>query len=242
MAAVLAAGAHACASHRTAASLFGLPGFGLRSIEVTVPYGRRPRLTGIIVYLSGSLPDWHRRVVNGIPTTSLARMLFDLCGSVHPQRAERALDTALARRVVTVPACWRVLADLAEHGRAGTVLMRELLTARGEGYVAPASELEAQLLRVLREAGLPAPAREIDLGDADTWVGRVELVYREARVLIEADSRLYHSSLLDRRADQARDDRFKAIGWKVRRFTWDDVTKNPTYVVRTVRAALRSFS
>lgn len=54
--------------------------------------------------------------------------------------------------------------------------MRELLSARGEGYVAPASELEARLLEALRDGGLPAPAREIDLGDPDGWVGRVELV------------------------------------------------------------------
>lgn len=242
MAAVLAGGTEACASHRTAAALFGLPGFGQRSLDVTVPYGRRPRLKAITVYLSGSLPDWHRRVVSAIPVTSVARTLFDLCGSIHPKRAERALDTALSRRLVTVPACWRVLADLAEHGRTGTVLMRALLSARGEGYVAPASVLEAELLRVLRDARLPAPAREIDLGDADGWVGRVELVYREAHVLIEADSRLHHSSLLDRRADKARDDRFEADGWSVLRFTWDDVTRNPAYVVRTVRAALSSFS
>ncbi len=242
MAAVLAAGNGTCVSHRTAASLFGLPGFSLRSLDLTVRYRRRPRLGSATLHLAGSLPDWHHRVVNAIPTTSIARTMFDLCGSVHPRRAERALDTALARRLVTVPACWRVLADLPEHGRAGTVVMRELLTARGEGYVAPASELEEQLLRLLREAGLPEPAREIDLGNADGWVGRVELVFREAHVLIEADSRLHHGSLLDRQSDKARDDRFEAGGWDVLRFTWEDVTQNPTYVVRTVRAALRSFS
>jgi hypothetical protein len=118
--------------------------------------------------------------------------------------------------------------------------MRELLTARGEGYVAPASELEAQLLRVLREAGLPTPAREIDLGDADGWVGRVELVFREAHVLIEADSRLHHSSLSDRRSDKARDDRFEADGWDVLRFTWEQITERPHEVVRRVRSSLRA--
>ena len=118
--------------------------------------------------------------------------------------------------------------------------MRELLSARGEGYVAPASELEARLLALLHDAGLPEPARQIDVGDADGWVGRVELVYREARVLIAADSRLHHSALLDREADNDRDNRFGAAGWRVLRFTWEKITKQPDEVVRRVRAALRS--
>src|SRR5207248_6622488 len=133
--------------------------------------------------------------------TSVARTIFDLCGVVHPKRAERALDNCLSRQLVTVPALWRVHGDLAEHGRAGTVLLRELLLARGKGYVAPASELEARLLDVLEQAGLPAPAREINVGDSDRWVGRVELVHREAKVSIEADSRLHHSSKLAREAE-----------------------------------------
>ena len=117
--------------------------------------------------------------------------------------------------------------------------MRALLTARGEGHVAPASELEAQLLRLLRDAGLPEPAREIDLGDTDGWVGRVELVYRDSHVLVEADSRLHHSALADRRSDKARDDRFEANGWDVLRFTWEQITQRPHEVVATVRTALR---
>jgi hypothetical protein len=167
--------------------------------------------------------------------------LFDLCAVVHPRRAERALDNALSRGIVTIPACWRVFADLAERGRKGTALMRELLLARGDGYVAPASELEAALLKLLREAGLPVPAREINIGDSDGWVGRVELVYRNAHVLIEADSRRHHTALMDREADLLRDNRFSSDRWHVLRFTWEQITKRPDYVAKTVRRALKDF-
>jgi hypothetical protein len=242
LAAVLAAGDGACASHRTSSALFGIPGFQLSSYDITVPYGRRPRLDFPNIHFSAMPPDWHRRVVDAIPTTSIARTLFDLCGLLHPRRAERALDNALAREIVTIPACWRVFSDLAERGRKGSALMRELLLARGEGYVAPASELEARLLALLSDAGLPAPAREIDIGDVDGWVGRVELVYREAHVLIEADSRRHHTALLDRQADLARDNRFTADKWRVLRFTWEQITERPDYVVTTVRRALSGNS
>lgn len=236
----LAAGPETVVSHRSAAALLGIPGFSFSPIELTAPRGDRPRVPGARVRQSAVLLEHHVRIADAIPVTSYARTLFDLCGSVHQLRAERALDNCLTRRIVTVPACWRVLAELAEQGRAGSALMRALLTARGEGYVAPASELEDRLLRLLREAGLPEPAREIDLGDADGWVGRVELVYREAHVLIEADSRLHHSALLDRRSDKARDDRFEGSGWDVHRFDWEQITQRPHEVVARVRAALRA--
>src|SRR5690242_15947709 len=42
--AVLAAGPDALASHRTAAFVFGLPGFSEQPIDITVPFGRRPRV------------------------------------------------------------------------------------------------------------------------------------------------------------------------------------------------------
>ena len=61
----------------------------------------------------------------------MARTLFDLCGAVQARRAERALDTALARKLVTLPPLWRVLIDLAEHGDATPIHdeMRDVLLA-----------------------------------------------------------------------------------------------------------------
>jgi len=238
LAAVLAAGPGACASHRTAAFLYRLPGYRERPIDVTVPRGRRPRINDVNVHSSRALPASQRRTVDAIPTTSVARLLFDLCGFVDPRRVERTLDAALARRLVTIPACWRVISDVGQNGRAGTGVMRELLEARGDGYVAPASDLEARLLRLLRDAGLPAPAREIDVGDSDRWIGRVELVYREARLLIEGDSRLHHSQLLDQASDNERDNRFGSRGWRVLRFGWKQITEHPDEVAALVRAAL----
>lgn len=240
LAAVLAGGDGACATHRTAAALHALPGFGRRHLEIAVLRGRRPRATGATVHHVGELPDHHRRVVEGIPVTSVARTIFDLCGCVHPARAERALDHCLTRAMVTIPSCWRVLYDLAERGRPGTAWMRVLLQARGDGYVAPASELERTMLELVEDAGLPRPEREIDLGDADGWVGRVELVFREAKVLVEVDSRLHHTALADYEHDRARDNRFVAEGFRVLRFTADQILHQPDAVVATLRRALRS--
>ncbi len=130
--ATFAAGPVAVAARRVAAALVPLPGFPEGPLEVVGPRGRARLVRGVQVTESLHLPDHHVRVVDGIPVTTVARTLFDLTGAVHPARSERALDNALSRRLVTIPACWRVLDDLAEHGRAGTVCFRAFLEARGD--------------------------------------------------------------------------------------------------------------
>ena len=237
LAAVFAAGIGAAACGRSAAAIDGLPGFADGPLLVTVPRHHARPVSTARVHESLFLPDHHLRTVDGIPLTTVARTLFDLAGSEHPRRSERALDHALARNLVTVPACWRVLDELAEHGRTGTVVFRTLLSARNGDFVAPASELERRLIQLLLAHGLPMPAREIDVGDRDGWVGRVELVYPDCALLIEADSRLHHSSFLDQQADRARDNRFMAAGYRVLRFTWDDVVHRAAWVATTVRRA-----
>src|SRR3954471_3115047 len=176
LAAVLAFGDGVVASHTSAAALIGLPGFPIEHspVHVSVPsYLRRAR-TEAVVHGTLRLPEHHRRPIDGVPCTSVARTIFDLCGQLRPGRAERALDNALAGRLVTLAALWRVLDDVGARGRAGTAGLRRLLLARGTRYVAPESELESKLIELVAVHGLPEPRRQVDLGDADGWIGRVD--------------------------------------------------------------------
>jgi hypothetical protein len=240
LAAVLGVGRGAVASHRSAAALLGLPGAASAwpPPEVTVEHAARPRgLDGVRLHRSIALPPHHLRSVDAIPTTSLARTLFDLGAVLHPGRLARLLDHALARRIVTLEACWRVVHELARPGRPGSAALRALLDERGHGQVAPASELEARVLTLLVASGLPAPRREVDLG-GDSWIGRVEFVWLVERLLLEVDSRLHHSALSDWEADRERENRFVAKGFRVLRVTWPMVRDDPDGVVCLVRDAL----
>ncbi|MGZ4736095.1 MAG: DUF559 domain-containing protein [Acidimicrobiia bacterium] len=235
LAAVLAAGDDAMLSHRSAAALHDLPGFAIDPVTVSVCRNGRRKLAGVKLEQTLKLPDHHVTVVDRIPCTTIARTLFDLCGDVHARRAERALDTALARRAVSLPVLWRVLIDLAEHGRAGTVLFRTLLDERSEEYVAPESELEACFIELTRRYGLSEPERQVDLGDDDGWIGRVDFLFRGARIVVEVDGAEFHDGLVDRRNDDARDARLIAAGWTVLRFRWDDVVHHAGDVARAIR-------
>lgn len=238
MAAVLSAGRGALVSNTTAAFLWELPGFGPRPIHVSRPHGAKHRCSPLaIVHHSRFLPAHHGHQLDGIPLTSPARTLFDLAARLHPARAERALENALHRRLVDLEQLRAVAIELFEHGRTGTVLMRELLAARGAGYIPVASGLEACFLALLVAAGIELPERQVDLG-GDCWVGRVDFYYRRLRLIIEIDGEAFHTSKLDREHDARRDAAMRAAGFGVLRIEEHLVRERPWEVIAKVRAAL----
>lgn len=240
MAVTLAAGPAAAASHRSAAALLGLPGFERRGVpEVTTPRTRRHRSEPAIMHRWRPFPDDHLTIVEGIVVTRTARTLVDLAGVVHPKRTARAVDNCLAAGSVTLDTLHATFGDVAGRGRKGVAAMREILGEREAGYEPPASELEALFLELVRAAGLPEPVRQLDVGDGQGWIGRVDFAYRHIGLLIELDSRRHHSALLDRQADRQRDDRLRAGGWRgVVRLSWFDVVHRPADVLDCLRRLL----
>ena len=115
--------------------------------------------------------------------------------------------------------------------------MRPLLLARGTGIVADTSDLERRFTRLLRRAGLPEPERQVLLGAA-ALIGRVDFVFRSARLIVEVDGRLGHSQLLDFEDDRRRDQRAMVAGFRVVRFTYRQVSERPDEVVRVLRHLL----
>ena len=240
MAGLLAAiGPAAAASHRSAAALLGLPGFRRDILEATGPRDRRHlRPPDAVVHRSRTLPADHLTVVEVIPTTRIARTLVDLAAVVHPARAERAVDFALSTGLTTAAALEAMVAELSARGRTGIALMRRILAERNDGEPPPQSELEARFLRVVRAGRLPAPTRQLEVGDRDRWVGRVDFAYPEAKLLIELDGRRYHSAKSDLEADHERDNRLVAGGWRVLRVTWRALVDHPDRVVGLLSQAM----
>jgi hypothetical protein len=181
MVAVLAAGLGAAASRLSAAALWRLPGFPPGPIQVTQGRGPSSRTAVSGLHDSRFLPPHHLRVVGCIPTTSPERTLFDLCGCVHPRRAERTLDNALAMNLTTVQQLVLVLAETGARGRPGTAHLRELLAVRADDYVPPASELEALVKTVIAAAGLQQPARQVSVGGTQAPIGRIDFAYARRR-------------------------------------------------------------
>jgi hypothetical protein len=239
MALVLAGGSEAASSHCAAARLLAIPGFGNAMPEITTPRPRKHRTDQGIAHRSRVLPQHHITVVNGIPTTRIARTLFDIAGILNPSQVERALDNCLASRLVTTRQIGNMVGELGKRGRRGTRLMRELLLARGEGYVATASELEARFAKLCRQFGVPEPVRQQNTGDAEKWIARVDFAYPPPlKVIIELDGRRHWLAMLDHEADLLRDAKLTAAGWRVIHFTWKQITQEPEFVVAILRQLL----
>ena len=237
MAAVLDAGPGAAISHEAAAALWRLPGFPAGELHVSRSVGRSAHRSALAeLHRTCRMPEAHVRLFERIPVTSPARTIFDLAGVLHPARTERALDNALARGLTSVEALHRVTEELAGQGRPGSPLMRRLLADRAGAYVPPASNLEARLQAVATQAGLHSLVRQCDVG-GDDWIGRVDYLDRDRRLVVEVDSDLHHSSLLDEAADAARDAALAGAGYTVVRIKEQDLWHRPDEVVRRLLAS-----
>lgn len=237
MATVLSAGADAVATASTGLALAGVR--DLRLLPARVVIARRPHALSLPgVTETFRLPESQRCVVDGIPTATAARALFDLAGVVPRRRLERAVDAALSERRVTVPQLEAVISDLAERGRSGTANLRLVVAERADGYHLTKSELEHRFLELVRTAGFPVPECQVRFAGPLGWIGDVDFVWRTPRLIVETDGGAFHDSVTDRADDERRDRALEQLGWSVLRFGWIDVTQRPTSVVRMVRTAL----
>jgi hypothetical protein len=238
LAAALAAGPHAAASYFAAAALWRLPGFEEGAVEVSTWYGCDHEFTLGRLHQSCLLHPEDLTVVDAIRVTRPARTLFDLASAVSPRRLERALNNALAMHLVSVEQLREVLDRLGRRGRPGTRVFRAVVEKLERRSAHPESGLETEFLRVVSDAGLPEPDLQVEIGDDQGFIGRVDAIWRPQAVIGEVDSDRFHTAPLDVAADEARDKRLRALGFHVVRIPEDDVWQRPQRVVRGLRAAL----
>jgi len=194
------------------------------------------------------LPTWvtvHRvveplpgiQVVAGFPATPVWRTLIDL-GCVAPADAvERALDDALHRRLASLPQLRWALGARGTPRHEGSRVLRHFVEARGPRYVPPESELEGQLFTVLRAGDLPAGVRQYEIWDGRRW-RRFDLAYPNQRLAVEVDGWERHGTRSSFQDDRARDRALQLRGWRVLRYTWDDVTEGGKEMVAEIQQAL----
>jgi very-short-patch-repair endonuclease len=66
----------------------------------------------------------------------------------------------------------------------------------------------------------------------------VDFLWRDARLIVEADGRATHGTRRAFQADRDRDGRLAVAGYLVLRFTWWDVTRRSVVVADRVRRVL----
>lgn len=239
-AAVLAAGPHALASHRSAAYLWDLDGSRAGIVDITVPRHQRPRRrVGVRVHESTDLALAAPTSRARLPVTGLVRTLIDLAGVVPRERLGQAVDDAIRRHLTDWNEIAAVRARHARRGRNGTGKMRELLEER-YGSTIPDSHFGRLVADLLVDAGLPEPEVEYDIHAADgRWLARVDLAFPSRSVAVELDSAKYHLNEQAFEADPVRQNRVELEGWTVLRYTWKAYSRRPEVICAEVAAALR---
>jgi very-short-patch-repair endonuclease/predicted transcriptional regulator of viral defense system len=234
LAAVLACGDAALASHATAAAIWGLRHGTGRLVQVTVgaDRGHRSR-AGIRVHRAGDLTPADHALVRAIPVTSVARTLADL-GDVAPATHVRSAFAAAERIQLLDMAAIDAALSAAGTRRRGPRILGELLRAHDPRWSQTRSDLELAMLDLLEAHDLPA-------GEVNAWVaGRyvADILWPDRRLVVEVDSDRYHRSPSARRADARRDHDLRRLGYQVLRITEHDLADEPRAVAQRLRRAL----
>lgn len=239
----VAAIAHvACASHRCAARLHRLDGFADAPVEVTATKDRQQRDASVVLHRTRRpVGPSMVTVVDGIPTTSVARTLVDLGAVVNDDLVEQALDDAL-RRGFNLRWITETLADSVRPGRTGCAALQRVLARPDRNGPIPDSVFERILLQILSASAVDAFDRQITVHDeSGQQFARIDAGIADLKVGIEADSEMWHWGPRRGRRAITRHNRLTSMGWLMIYVSWQDV-KNSTDLIEQVTAAVTERS
>jgi very-short-patch-repair endonuclease len=223
MAAVKACGKGALLSGRAAGYLHGLIKGHPPPPEVTVRTKRRVR--GIRTRRARAARG---TMVRGIPVTTVPQTLVDLAACLSLDDLARACHEAGVRYGTTPAQVEAVLARRPNVPGAGK--LRTIL--RGDVHVT-LSIVERGLLSRLREAGLPLPQTNRPAGGR-----RIDCRWPDRRVTVEVDGYRFHNSRHAWEQDRRREREAYARGDEFRRYTYGDVIKHPSHMLKELSRLL----
>jgi very-short-patch-repair endonuclease len=227
---LLSLGPTALVSHRAAATLHGFDRCHPEAVEFTLPRARRNRRGGATVHSTSHLGRTDAVTVAGFRVTSATRTVIDLARLRVPRtEIEAAIDSAVRLRLSSPAVLERRLAELRGRGRWGCRLLDELLIDSG-GH----TMLERRFLALVRHAGLPRPRTQVITRRGTRTVARVDFLYDEYQLVVEVSGQHGHASPAERSKDAQRRNELQELGWAVYEYTWHHVTREQSYVRRTL--------
>jgi predicted transcriptional regulator of viral defense system len=234
LAAVLACGPGAALSHRDAAALHGLRPSSRPQIDVTTARRVRAASPGIDAHHTTTLDARDVTTVEAIPVTTAERTLVDLADVVPKDSLAKALREAEHLRVVDVsdlraamararhrpgPGHARLTAVLDEHCRRGTQLTR--------------SELESRFLALCERHGIPRPRANLYVEGVE-----VDACWPAHRLAVELDGWQRHKDRHAFQRDRTKGNALTRAGWRVLRYTHDDIVRRPGEAAAAIGALL----
>jgi very-short-patch-repair endonuclease len=202
-------------SHRSAAVLHGLPTMEIPAcpeltMSTSVGLGRR----GPVAVRAASLADDEITTWFGVNVTSVPRTLVDV-GRFDRRDALMAADASLRERLTSQAAV--ALALVAARRWPGVRQAREVLAMASPLAESP---LESLTRLVLHDDRFPVPELQVAIPKTRF---RVDMLWRDRRVILEADGLAKYTDA-EMRREKRREHELRALGYRVERVTWEDVT------------------
>jgi len=226
----------AVGSHRTAALVHQLPVLGRPPAAPQLTRApRHPRDRSETPRLKvAPLPPADRAVPGGIPVTSLARTACDVARTTSFREAVVLADAVLRRGVTDLTAVAERVASW--PGGQRSLPVAAFADGRADG------PLESITRVAYATGGLPPPETQVEVRASDgTFLGLVDFLWRDQRVVGEADGLGKYDGLLALPKEKLREEGLRACGLEVVRSVWDDVWTAPAQA-RTIARVRQAFA
>ena len=236
--ALLATYPGAYASAHSAAVVHQLPTFEMPAFAVATRASGAWRGGEFGRLRIGPLPAHHVTTVADVPVMSLARTVVDI-GRASTRRSAVVTGDAALRRGLSRNELAGVLDECATWSDVGKARL-------AIGFMDPRAEsaLESLSRVVFAEREVPAPELQVEI-TVSAITHRVDFLWREARLIGEADGRAKYSS--DERrtpeqvlwAEKLREDALRDAGYRVVRWTYGQLLNETDAVIERIMRRLR---
>ncbi len=215
-------------SRHTAARIHGLTSSGDRGIDLVAPLSaHHPSNNLLRIHRTGHLPGIDLTVVNGLTVTTVPRTLCDLAALLWPSRLQNLVERAVTSGLCTLGEVDACRSAYVRRGRVGSARLNETLDLLVGRPIATRTPIERLLRSILGSHHIEGFAEQYQPPWYDGMRGVVDVAVPDARLVIEADSRRWHSTTQAMTEDRRRDRLAQRHGWVVLRFTWQELQHRP---------------
>jgi very-short-patch-repair endonuclease len=233
--ALLSSSLPSCLSHISAAILWGLRPADRHGqpVDILIHGETVVRHPGVRSHRTKQLDQKDVRIHRGLPVTSPARTLLDVAPLVSLDELEQMLDDALEHKLVRTSEIRDVL-DRCGSGRPGAHRLQQLIDERaGRRSGLARSAWERRLRDLLRRANIAPDDMNVDL------YGYIpDMMWREAKLIVEVDGWDPHRQRSRFEADRRKDAILATHGWITLRFTARRIRDEPYAVIAEVALML----
>jgi predicted transcriptional regulator of viral defense system len=236
MAAVLACGPEAVLSHRSAAYLWRLVDSWEEPIDVTARNRRGRSPDGVAAHRDGSLQPIDKTSLYGIPCTTVARTVLDFAAVEPDWKVRQAVAQAEVLQTLDKSKLRALLKR--SRRRRGVARLRLILDTIHPQTNRTRSELERLFLELCAKREIAEPEVNVWLPAADGRRYQADFLWRDQKLIVEADSRRFHDTDSAFVSDRKRRQQLELAGWRVSQCTWEEVEQEPRRLALTVQALI----